>query len=61
MKYNISKNEVENILSVYWALLKEVEAHTNPNENVLNKHLVEDAYTVLNHSGIINSRPRWEK
>jgi len=61
MKYEIPEEEVENFISVYWQLLAEVEGNTDPKKDILNKHLVEGAYTVLNRSGVIGNRPRWEK
>ena len=61
MNYKIPENEVENILSVYWQLLAEVEGRTNPETDILDKYLVEGAYNLLNRCRISQVRPRWEK
>ena len=62
MNYHIPEEEVENLLSVYWQLLGEVETNTNPDKDILNKYLVEGAYRVLNRAGILrNAKPRWLK
>jgi len=60
MNYKIPDNEVENLLSVYWQLLGEVEGKTEPKKDILNARLVEGAHNVLNRAGITDSRPRWE-
>jgi len=60
MNFEIPEEEVENILSIYWQLLRELETKVTP-DNVLDKMLVDSAYTVLNRSGISDVRPRWEK
>lgn len=57
---NIPENEKENLLSVYWQLLGEVEGRTNPKIDILDKVLVEGAYNVLNRIGATKARPRWE-
>ncbi len=59
MKYQIPDSEVENLLSVYWQLLAEVESRTDPKKDVLNKLLVEGAYKVLIRAGIVDQKPRW--
>lgn len=57
----IPQNEVSNILSIYWQMLQEIEANTNPEKDPLNKLLVEGAYKVLNRAGISEQKPRWIK
>lgn len=59
MNYEIPEEEVENILSVYWQLLKEVESKTDPNTDLLNALLVNGAYKVLRRAKIIDSEPKW--
>lgn len=61
MNYNIPKKEMENFISVYWQLLREVEENTEPDKDILNKLLVEGGYNVLNRAGICQHRPRWER
>lgn len=57
----IPKNEMANFLSVYWQMLAEIEAKTDPEKDVLNKILVEGAYNVLRRSNIINRQARWNR
>jgi len=61
MNYKIPDNEVENILSVYWQMMREIECHTNPEKDPLNALLIEGAYKVLNRAGIHDGQPRWKK
>jgi len=57
----IPENENDNFLSIYWQMLGEIESHTDPEKDVLNKILVEGAYKVLHRSGIYtNTKPRWQ-
>lgn len=60
MKFEIPEDEVENILSVYWSMLREIESKAT-DDDVLNKMLVDDAYSLLNRCKISDVRPRWEK
>jgi len=53
----IPKKEVENILSVYWQMLREIEVHCN--DDVFKKHLVDSAYEVLNRCKITDTKPRY--
>lgn len=53
-------NEQDNVLSIYWQMLGQIESRTNPKEDILDKLLVEDAYNVLNRIGYTHHRPRWE-
>ena len=61
MKYEIPDDEVENIISVYWQMLAEIEGRTDPKKDILNARLVEGAYTVLARAGIIQGAPRWDQ
>lgn len=61
MNYEIPEEEVANIISVYWQMLREIESHTNPENDVLNKLLVEGAYKVLDRANIHKGKVRWEK
>lgn len=55
----IPENEQENILSVYWMLLSEVEM-TLKKEDAIRKLIVSQSYDLLNRIGYIESRPRFE-
>lgn len=57
MKKRIPDNEVENFISIYWQLLRELEENAT---SAYDKKLVEGAYTVLNRCEITNARPNWE-
>ena len=60
MNYEIPDNEVKNILSVYWQMLRELEGYTNPSTNKGNSQLVEAAYKVLRRAGIHDGHARWQ-
>lgn len=60
----IPDDEVDNVLSVYWQMLVQLEGNCDPMEDILDKHLVEGAYRVLNRvaekSGSSGRfKPRW--
>jgi hypothetical protein len=57
---NIPTNEQDNVLSIYWQMLGQIESRTKPKEDILDKLLVKGAYNVLNRIGYTNHRPRWE-
>lgn len=61
MNYKIPENEVENILSIYWQMLREIETHTRPQEDPYNAMLVRGAYKVLKRCSIYDGKPEWEK
>ena len=61
MNYEIPENEQDNFISVFWQMLGELESRTDPEKDILDKHLVEGAYTLLNRSNIIQEKPRWLK
>tara|TARA_R110000803_G_C11709167_1_gene286647 strand:+ start:47 stop:262 length:216 start_codon:yes stop_codon:yes gene_type:complete len=60
MKYEIPEDEKCNVLSIYWQMLQEIESRTDPKRQVLDAHLVQGAYNVLNRIGSTDARPRWE-
>lgn len=57
----IPENERANFLSVYWQMLREIEASTDPDKDPLNKLLVKGGYDLLNRIGATRHRPAWEK
>lgn len=59
MNYEIPENEQYNFIFVFWQMLAEIEGRTDPEKDILDKHLVEGAYTLLNRSNIIQEKPRW--
>lgn len=58
-EYNIPEDEVENVLSVYWSMLRVLESRTIESD-VITKMLVDDAYTLLNRINATDARPVWE-
>lgn len=60
-KHKIPAGEEDNILSVYWQMLKEIEAHTKPDRDPLNALLVRGAYKVLNRIGYTKAVPRFDE
>jgi hypothetical protein len=61
MNYQIPKSEQENFISVYWQMLREIESNTDPKKDILNKHLVDGAYRLLNRAGICDNKPCWSQ
>jgi|GEM_PF-2707039 len=61
MNYEIPDNEKENVLSVFWQMLREIEDNTDPKHDVLNANLVMGGYAVLNRIGAAQARPAWEQ
>lgn len=58
----IPENEVENVLSVYWQMLRELESKAEcSNGDPFLRLLVEGGYTVLNRCEVTKERPSWEK
>lgn len=55
----IPEEEVENLLGIYWQMLRDLESR-NTDRDVLSNILVKDAYTVLNRCGVTNARPERE-
>jgi len=60
MNYRIPENEIENFISVYWQMLREIEENTDPQKERLNTILVEGAYGLLARAGVHNGKPRWD-
>jgi hypothetical protein len=60
MNYRIPENEIENFISVYWQMLREIEENTDPKKERLNAILVEGAYRLLARAGVHNGKPRWD-
>ena len=58
---DIPDNEKENVLSVFWQMLVEIEGKTDPKQDPYNTMLVEGAYNILNRIEFSKARPRWEK
>ncbi len=57
-KFNIPKEEQENILSTYWQLLRSFEARTK-RDNELDKLLVVQGYDALKKLGWNVSPDKW--
>lgn len=55
----IPENEQENVLSLFWQMLSEIESRTHPETDVLNKSLVEGGFEVMQRIGVTTGRPRW--
>jgi hypothetical protein len=62
---SIPDDEVDNVMSIYWQMLSQLESECDPKKDILDKHLIEGAYKVLNRvakkTGSIHSdfKPRW--
>ena len=59
MNYAIPENEVPNIISVFWQMLREIESHTDPKKDPTNALLVEGAYRLLDRANIHKGEPDW--
>ena len=57
---NIPEHETENILDLYWQILRDLESK-HPNDMYIQQVIVHAAYTVLNRCGITDLRPRNER
>lgn len=55
----IPEKEQENLLSIYWQLLSQIESGTDPLKQPLDRLLVESGYAVLNRIGYTTHRARW--
>lgn len=61
----IPDSEVDNVLSVYWQMLSQLEGNCDPKKDILDKHLIEGAYKVLNRVAVKTDskwrefKPRW--
>ena len=59
----IPEEEHDNVMSLYWQMLREIEVHTRPEEDPLNALLVEGGYKVLNQisfQGVTDRKPVWK-
>ena len=57
----ISEYDMEDLLSVYWQMMKKIESSTDPVANWMDAAVVVGAYNVLNRIGLSSHRPRWEE
>lgn len=57
----IPEEEHENLLSVYWQMLTELEAHCDPVKDPGRALIVEGGFRILNRAGIHDGKPRWKK
>lgn len=57
---DIPKNEQENVLSVYWQMLIELETQAHSTNDPFKRMLVAGGYNVLNRINFTKTRPRWE-
>jgi len=57
----IPEEEQENILSVYWQLLREVESRCGTKALPVDKCLIIGAYKVLHRCGITDTKPQFMK
>ncbi len=54
-------DEQQNVLDVYWVLLRSVESRTDNKKNILDANDVTQAYNLLNKIKFTPHRPYWEK
>jgi len=54
----IPENEIENVLSIYLMMLRQIESTCG--NNILDKHLIDGAYKVLNRCGVTNAEPTYQ-
>lgn len=57
----IPKGEMENFVSVYWQMLRELEGKCNPKKDPGLALIVEAGYRVLNRSGMHDGKPSWKE
>jgi len=56
----IPEEEQENVVSMFWQMLVQIEGDTDPEVDRLNYHLVRSGYNLMNRIGVTEERPRWE-
>jgi len=56
-----SPKDFENVMDIFWQMLREIEVKTNPQKAPLDAHLVSSAYSLLRNLGWTSTRPRWEE
>ena len=60
-EYPIPNKEHDNVMSVFWALLMTIESRIDRKKDVMDMHMVSQAYNLLNRIGFTNERPRFEE
>lgn len=53
----IPEKETENVLSMYWQMLRELEAHRG--RDIGTKLIIDGAYKVLNRCGVTDAKPQY--
>lgn len=62
---SIADDEVEHVMYMYWVMLAQMESNCNPDKDILDRHMIDSAYSVLNRvakkSGSVwcDFKPRW--
>lgn len=56
---SIPKSEQENVLAVYWQMMKDQEEKAYDSKNQLDRLLVEGAYRLWNRVTGSDLKPRW--
>jgi hypothetical protein len=56
----IPENEQENVLSIYWQMITELESQAHSTNDPFKRMLVAGGYNVLNRINFTKARPRWE-
>ena len=57
---NIPENEHENVLDLFWQMLRTLDAHLKPEEDAVCALTVSASYDLMNRIGMTKARPRWE-
>ncbi len=58
--YNIPKDRMDNVMSIYWQMLKHMEQDAYESKNTLDRMLVEGAFQVWNGISHDNHEPLWK-
>jgi len=56
----IPEKDQQDVIDLFWQMLMELEGRTKPDENILNKMLVEDGFKVMQRIGVTTHKPRWK-
>lgn len=56
---HIPRAEYENVISMYWQLMRESESNAHETNSPLDKHTVEGAYRLWNRVTGDNKKPVW--
>ena len=59
-KHIIPQKEQQNVVDVFWVLLKTLEYKIDSESSILDKRIVECSYDLLNRIGVTQARPEWE-